>query len=186
MLFGSISPVRQYWKYPFFLCPTMEADMEVLGASHSLVLPSHVSSFHIQFSWTRTRRFRKKLSNIVLRLLGPSLTLLNDGVEQASPFFECPALEDDGIKQLQSEGAKAAIGHLVDALQAERWTGTDLDQAKTLLGDAAKAAGVKKGVVMKSLRAALLGRLQGPDLLTTWSLLAKIGDDLPRLQRCLS
>ena len=119
-------------------------------------------------------------------MLGPSLTLLNDGLDQAAPFFECPALEDDGIKQLQSEGAKAAIGHLVDALQAERWMGADLDQAQTLLGDAAKAAGVKKGVMMKSLRAALLGRLQGPDLLTTWSLLAKIGDDLPRLQRCLS
>ena len=119
-------------------------------------------------------------------LLGPSLTLLNDGVEQATPFFECPDLEDDGLKQLQSEGAKAAIGHLVDALQADRWMGTDLDQAQTLLGNAAKAAGVKKGVMMKSLRAALLGRLQGPDLLTTWSLLAKISDDLPRLQRCLS
>jgi glutamyl-tRNA synthetase len=119
-------------------------------------------------------------------LLGPSLTLLNDGLDQAAPFFKCPALEDDGIQQLQSEGAKAAIGHLVDALQAERWMGADLDQAQTLLGDAAKAAGVKKGVMMKSLRAALLGRLQGPDLLTTWSLLAKIGDDLPRLQRCLS
>ena len=119
-------------------------------------------------------------------LLGPSLTLLNDGVEQAAPFFECPDLEDDGLKQLQSEGAEAAIGHLVDALQAERWMGTDLDQAQTLLGNAAKAAGVKKGVMMKSLRAALLGRLQGPDLLTTWSLLAKISDDLPRLQRCLS
>ena len=50
---------------------------------------------------------------------------------------------------------------------------------------AAKAAGVKKGVVMKSLRAALLGRLQGPDLITTWSLLARIGEDLPRLPRCL-
>lgn len=119
-------------------------------------------------------------------LLGPSLTLLNDGLDQAAPFFECPALEDDGLKQLQSEGAKAAIGHLIDALQAERWMGTDLDQAQTLLGDAAKAAGVKKGVMMKSLRAALLGRLQGPDLLTTWSLLAKNSDDLPRLQRCLS
>ena len=35
MLFGSISPVRQYWKYLFFLCPTMEADMEALGASCS-------------------------------------------------------------------------------------------------------------------------------------------------------
>ena len=52
--------------------------------------------------------------------------------------------------------------------------------------DAAKAAGVKKGVIMKSLRAALLGRLQGPDLLTTWSLLARVGEDLPRLERCLS
>ena len=119
-------------------------------------------------------------------LLGPSLTLLNDGLDQAAPFFECPDLEDDGLKQLQSEGAKAAIGHLIDALQAERWMGTDFDQAQTLLGDAAKAAGVKKGVMMKSLRAALLGRLQGPDLLTTWSLLAKNSDDLPRLQRCLS
>jgi len=46
MLFGSISPVRQYWKYPFFRCPTMEADMEALGASHSLCLQSHVSRFH--------------------------------------------------------------------------------------------------------------------------------------------
>ena len=50
---------------------------------------------------------------------------------------------------------------------------------------AAKAAGVKKGVMMKSLRAALLGRLQGPDLITTWSLLARIEQDLPRLRRCL-
>ena len=39
---------------------------------------------------------------------------------------------------------------------------------------------------MKSLRAALLGRLQGPDLITTWCLLARIGEDLPRLQRCLA
>ena len=70
MLLGSISAVRQYWKYPFFLCPTMEA----LGASHSIFLPSHVSSFHAEFSWYPTRRFRKKLSNIVLRLLGPPLT----------------------------------------------------------------------------------------------------------------
>ncbi|MFL0735839.1 MAG: glutamate--tRNA ligase, partial [Prochlorococcus sp.] len=46
-------------------------------------------------------------------------------------------------------------------------------------------AGVKKGVVMKSLRAALLGRLQGPDLITTWGLLARIREDLNRLRRCI-
>ena len=118
-------------------------------------------------------------------LLGPSLTLLKDGVDQASPFFECPELLDDALAQLAVDGAKAAISDLIQRLESEPWDGTDTDRAKTWLGDAAKAAGVKKGVVMKSLRAALLGRLQGPDLITTWSLLAQIGEDLPRLRRCL-
>jgi len=34
------------------------------------------------------------------------------------------------------------------------------------------------------LRAALLGRLQGPDLIETWLLLNSSGDDRLRLQRC--
>ena len=118
-------------------------------------------------------------------LLGPSLTLLKDGVDQAAPFFERPNLQDDAQEQLAVDGAKAALASLIQQLESETWDGSDSDQAKAWLGDAAKAAGVKKGVVMKSLRAALLGRLQGPDLITTWSLLARIGEDLPRLRRCL-
>ncbi|MFU8886745.1 MAG: glutamate--tRNA ligase, partial [Cyanobacteriota bacterium] len=59
------------------------------------------------------------------------------------------------------------------------------DQAQALLGEAASTAGVKKGVIMKSLRAALLGSLQGPDLLTTWLLLQRSGDALPRIQAAL-
>ena len=119
-------------------------------------------------------------------LLGPSLTLLKDGVDQARPFFECPVLEEDGLRQLEADGARAAVAQLLQILKADPWDGSDSDRAKQLLGDAAKGAGVKKGIVMKSLRAALLGRLQGPDLITTWSLLARIGEDLPRLQRCLA
>ena len=118
-------------------------------------------------------------------LLGPSLTLLNDGVDQAAPFFECPELQEDALEQLAIDGAKAALADLIQRLETEAWDGSDSDRAKGWLGDAAKAAGVKKGVVMKSLRAALLGRLQGPDLITTWSLLSRIGEDLPRLRRCL-
>jgi glutamyl-tRNA synthetase len=38
---------------------------------------------------------------------------------------------------------------------------------------------------MKTLRAALLGSLQGPDLMDTWLLLHRLGDDLPRLRSCL-
>jgi glutamyl-tRNA synthetase len=40
---------------------------------------------------------------------------------------------------------------------------------------------VKKGVLMKSLRAALLGSLQGPDLISSWRLLHALGEDRPRL-----
>jgi len=119
-------------------------------------------------------------------LLGPSLTLMQDGVDQARPFFERPELEADAEKQLAVEGVLTAIQSLVDALRASPLNGDDKARSQALLADAAKAAGVKKGVIMKSLRAALLGRLQGPDLLTTWSLLARIGEDLPRLERCLS
>jgi len=118
-------------------------------------------------------------------LLGPSLTLLEDAVDQAQPFFVCPELQEDGLKQLNVEGSRSALNHLVESLEADPWDGIDIAEAQSMLADAANRAGVKKGVVMKSLRAALLGRLQGPDLITTWSLLARIRQDLPRLKRCL-
>ena len=121
----------------------------------------------------------------LVELLGPSLTLLNDGVDQARPFFVEPALEEDALKQLDQEGAKPCLQALLSILDQAPWPGDSMDQAQEILKGAATSAGVKKGVLMKSLRAALLGRLQGPDLLTTWSLLAKIGQDLPRLRRCL-
>ena len=60
------------------------------------------------------------------------------------------------------------------------------DQAQALLGEAVAAAGIKKGVLMKSLRAALLGSLQGPDLLSTWLLLHRCGSDRSRLQSVLA
>ena len=118
-------------------------------------------------------------------LLGPSLTLLADAVDQAQPFFVCPELQEDGLKQLNVDGARSALNHLVESLEVDPWDGMDTAEAQSMLGDVANKAGVKKGVVMKSLRAALLGRLQGPDLITTWSLLARIRQDLPRLKRCL-
>ncbi|MFL0738366.1 MAG: glutamate--tRNA ligase, partial [Prochlorococcus sp.] len=78
-----------------------------------------------------------------------------------------------------------SLGNLVDQLEKAAWDGFDKQQAQQLLTNAAQNAGVKKGVVMKSLRAALLGRLQGPDLITTWGLLARIREDLNRLRRCI-
>ncbi|MFL0730322.1 MAG: glutamate--tRNA ligase, partial [Prochlorococcus sp.] len=88
-------------------------------------------------------------------------------------------------EQLAMEGAKASLSNLVDQLEISAWDGFDKQRAQELLTNAAQNAGVKKGVIMKSLRAALLGRLQGPDLITTWGLLARIREDLNRLRRCL-
>ena len=59
------------------------------------------------------------------------------------------------------------------------------DAAQQLLGEALATAGIKKGLLMKSLRAALLGSLQGPDLQDTWLLLHHLGEDRSRIARCL-
>jgi glutamyl-tRNA synthetase len=118
-------------------------------------------------------------------LLGPSLTLLADGVEQATPFFTTPELNEAAQAQLASDGARPALAALDAALAELGDAELTAEQAQALLGAAATSAGVKKGVIMKSLRAALLGSLQGPDLLATWLLLHRSGDDRARLQRCL-
>jgi glutamyl-tRNA synthetase len=61
-----------------------------------------------------------------------------------------------------------------------------VESAQALLGEAVSRAGVKKGVLMKSLRAALLGSLQGPDLISSWRLLHALGEDGPRLAAAAS
>jgi glutamyl-tRNA synthetase len=115
-------------------------------------------------------------------LLGPSLALLSDGVDQALPFFETPAPDGAALAQLAGGEARSTLEALRDRLPE----GTlEADQAQALLGEAATTAGVKKGVVMKSLRAALLGSLQGPDLLTTWLLLHRSGADRQRIASSL-
>jgi glutamyl-tRNA synthetase len=103
-------------------------------------------------------------------------------VDQARPFFTTPELQESARSQLASEGARPALAALLERLPEDPLTA---DHAQTLLTEAATAAGVKKGVIMKSLRAALLGSLQGPDLLATWLLLHRSGDDRPRIARCL-
>ena len=111
-------------------------------------------------------------------LLGPSLVTLQDGVGQARPFFERPTLDEGAQQQLEAEGARAALA----AVLAQLPPTSEPLEAQALLGPAAAAANVKKGVLMKSLRAALLGSLQGPDLVSSWVLLHAIGEDRPRLE----
>lgn len=121
--------------------------------------------------------WRLKLCN----LLGPSLTLLADGVEQAKPFFVQPELTPEALSQLQIPNAISGLQALLALIPDHPIDGSSAQQ---LINQTCEAAGIKKGLLMKSLRAALLGRLQGPDLIETWLLLNSSGDDRLRLQRC--
>jgi glutamyl-tRNA synthetase len=103
-------------------------------------------------------------------------------VTQARPFFERPDPDAGAAAQLEQPGARESLAALRSLLEEGPLSA---EAAQELLGQAATAAGVKKGVLMKSLRAALLGSLQGPDLLTTLRLLQARGDALSRLDAAL-
>ncbi len=119
------------------------------------------------------------------KLIGPSLILLKDSIDQAEPFFEEPVLLDDAIKQINSDGAKKALETVLVQLEQTPWDGIDIAKAKNIIEKSMALAEVKKGLIMKTLRAAFLGQLKGPDLLTTWSLLATKDEDRKRIRRCL-
>ncbi len=115
-------------------------------------------------------------------LLGPSLSLLADGVDQAAPFFETPVPDEAALALRADAATRTALTALLEQLPEGP---LEADTAQALLGAAATAAGVKKGVLMKGLRAALLGSLKGPDLLTTWLLLHRLGSDRERIAAAL-
>jgi glutamyl-tRNA synthetase len=100
-------------------------------------------------------------------------------VAQATPFFERPVPDAAAREALAKPEARACLAALHAQLPDSRSLSTA--EAQALLASAATAAAVKKGVVMKSLRAALLGSLQGPDLQASWQLLHQIGEDRERL-----
>jgi glutamyl-tRNA synthetase len=115
-------------------------------------------------------------------LIGPSLETLkgglepktgittNGGVEICRTFFSAnPTLSEEAIRQLGQEGVK----EIITSLQAGLKELPELDEgaAKSLLDRVTKERGVKKGVVMRSLRAALTGEVHGPDLIQSVILL---------------
>ncbi|MBF2034005.1 MAG: glutamate--tRNA ligase [Leptolyngbyaceae cyanobacterium T60_A2020_046] len=114
-------------------------------------------------------------------LLAPSLTRLTDAVEQGR-FFFTPTVTyaDKATQQLTQDGVGDLLQAAADAIAA----GAPLDSleaGKALVDTVVKAQGVKKGVMMKSMRAALMGDMQGPDLMESWLILHQRGFDTQRL-----
>ncbi|PZV16607.1 MAG: glutamate--tRNA ligase [Leptolyngbya sp.] len=121
----------------------------------------------------------------LVAMLGPSLTRLTDVVEQSRFFFtETVEFADDAKAQVQLDGVSAVLEGILASL-TERSPAT-IDDLKALVDEVTKAQGVKKGLVMKSMRAALMGALQGPDLMESWLILRQRGFDIPRVKGALA
>jgi glutamyl-tRNA synthetase len=116
----------------------------------------------------------------LVTLLGPSLTRLKDAVDQAQVFFVADLqYGEEAQAQLQQASAADALAGMAAHLQGD--AELSADRAKDLIAQMVKQLGVKKGVVMRSLRAALTGEVHGPDLIETWLLLNQRGWAQPRL-----
>jgi glutamyl-tRNA synthetase len=123
----------------------------------------------------------------LMALIGPSLTRLPDAVD-LSRFFVTETVEfsDEAKAQLQLERVPDIIQAVLTGLTAADVSMDSAEELKSLLNQVTKTQGVKKGLVMKSLRAALMGALQGPDLMDSWLILRQRQFDLPRLKAAVA
>ncbi|MEL6940759.1 MAG: glutamate--tRNA ligase, partial [Cyanobacteria bacterium J06598_1] len=121
----------------------------------------------------------------LVSMIGPSLTRLKDCVELGH-FFATPTMDfsDKAKAQLQQDGVGEAMQAVVEALKETPINETS--DAKGVITQVTKALGVKKGLVMRSLRAALMGDMQGPDLVESWVILHRRGFDQQRLTEAVA
>lgn len=119
------------------------------------------------------------------RLIAPSLTRLADAITESRLLFgETVEYSEDARSQLKNEQVAEVLETVVEAVEkAKELTQADAQQ---LIKDVTKTHKVKKGLVMRSLRAGLMGEMQGPDLMQSWLLLNKKGLDRIRLRQALT
>ncbi|MBD2694134.1 glutamate--tRNA ligase [Anabaena catenula] len=132
------------------------------------------------FSGGRERPWLEQL----VGLIGASLTRLVDAVAMSKMFFiEAVEFSSEGSAQLQQEEVKATLQGILTAL--ENQPQLSADTAQEIIKQVVKEQKVKKGLVMRSLRAALTGDVHGPDLIQSWLLLNQIGLDKQRLNQAI-
>ncbi len=119
------------------------------------------------------------------QLITPSLTRLSDAANESRLIFgESITFAEDAIALLKEEGVKDIIQGV--QTEIENSSGLNEKDTKDIIKQITKTLGVKKGLVMKSLRAGLMGELKGPDLIQSWLLLNQKGWDKLRLQQALN
>ena len=145
-----------------------------------LVIPFW-SKAGFQFNGGRERTWLEQL----VGLIAASLTRLVDAVDMTKVFFtEGVELTEEGSQQLQQAGVKTVLQVIIAALESQPELTADV--AQDIIKQVVKSEKVKKGLVMRSLRAALTGDVHGPDLIQSWLLLNQIGLDKSRLNQAIS
>jgi glutamyl-tRNA synthetase len=154
---------------------------------HSMPIP-HLTDLLIpyweaagyQFTGGRERPWLEEL----VTLISASLTRLVDAVEMCRLFFiEEVEFSPEASQHLQ-EASSAVLQEILTELAHHPQLSPDI--AQDIIKQVVKSQNVKKGLVMRSLRAALTGDLHGPDLIQSWLLLNRIGLDQPRLSRAIA
>lgn len=120
----------------------------------------------------------------ITTLIAASLTRLTDAVEMTRLFFvKSVDYTQDAIEQLKQPGSNTVIQAIVATLEnTDQLTEA---RAQEIVKQVTKEQNVKKGLIMRSLRAALMGDMHGPDLIQSWLILHQKGLDRYRLQQAL-
>jgi glutamyl-tRNA synthetase len=133
-----------------------------------------------QFTKGRERSWLEQLT----ALIQPSLTRLVDAVAISKVFFiETVEYTQEATAQLQQEGVAGVLQAAIAAVenQPQLYEASAQEIIKQIM----KQQNVKKGLVMRSLRAALTGDVHGPDLIQSWLLLHQIGLDKLRFHEAM-
>jgi len=121
----------------------------------------------------------------LVSLIGPSLTRLTDAVEMSRLFFtKSLDYSEDAAAQLQQEGAATVLQGVLTGLDnAPQLTEASIQD---IIKQVIKEQNVKKGLVMRSLRAALMKDMHGPDLVQSWLILHQHNLDKLRVQQAIA
>lgn len=150
-----------------------------IGELTDLLIPYWQAAGY-EFDPVSDRDWLEQLTTVI----APGLTRLDEVVSLCRYLFIADVgFTDAAATQLKQTGTAIALQGILNALDSTSLTATS---AQEIIQQVVKAENLKKGLVMKSLRAALTGDLQGPDLIQSWLLLNQQGFDQQRLEQALA
>ena len=148
----------------------------------SVKLSEIISKYWDDMGWeTPSKEWAIKLTI----LIKDSMTRLTDSIDQSKPFFLLPEIQKEGQDFLEKNDGKVSLKLILNYLIEQNTAKLDKEKAKEIINEISKMHNVKKGILMKSLRVALFGSLNGPDLIQSWVLFSENKSDISRVERCL-